>query len=98
MRCRHGAASWLFAMIVLVFARFCGSADGATGAMLTGGDENTLRRHEWRQNQKSSSYTAPPLPAQLHRHRYRSAGPGSPPPAAARTRRCARDEAAVETW
>src|SRR5690606_34773180 len=44
LRCRHCAASWLFAMIALVFARFCGSADGAAGAMFIGGDENALCR------------------------------------------------------
>src|SRR5690606_22256849 len=35
----------------------------------------------------SSSYTAPPLPAQLHRHRHRSAGVGTAPPASAPLRR-----------
>src|SRR5690606_40290773 len=34
-----------------------------------------------------SSYTAPPLPARLRRHRYRSAGGGKAPPAPVRLRR-----------
>src|SRR5690606_5744639 len=58
MRCRHCAASWLFAMIALVFARFCGSADGAAGAMFTGGDENALRRGRRRDEQEKTAWVA----------------------------------------
>src|SRR5690606_12903506 len=58
MRCGHCAASWLFAMIALVFARFCGSADGAVGAMFIGGDENAVCRQWCRQCLQSAPWVA----------------------------------------